>query len=68
MTPESEMFGAVLQLQGLVLSDDRLAAALQDHVAMRPALERLRAHPMRYLEPVSEPGAALAWIESGGTA
>ena len=66
-TPDESTFRAILENQGLALSDERLAQALEGHIGMRADLEKLRAVPLSYLEP-SEPGSALQWIEQGGIA
>lgn len=66
-TPDTETFAAILALQGLEMSDDRIAAAVEHHIGILPGLEGLRTSSLSFLEPVSEPGSALAWIESGGT-
>ncbi len=65
----ADRYRAALADQGLPpLTDERLAAAVAVHQAMRPDLEALRAVPLPYLEPVSEPASALAWLERGGAA
>jgi hypothetical protein len=67
--PTPELFRALLVDQGLeFLSAERRQAALDSHRAMRPALARLRAAPLSFVEPVSEPASALAWLERGGGA
>ena len=64
--PSPETFRAILANQGLSLSDERIAAAVATHTAMRADLEALRRVPLSFLEPVIEPGTALQWIEQGG--
>jgi hypothetical protein len=64
--PTEATFRAILAEQGLTLSEERLAAAVATHTAMRADLEKLRQVPLSFLDPVLEPGTALAWIESGG--
>jgi hypothetical protein len=65
--PTPELFDALVADQGLnFLSPQRRAAALETHRAMRPALAKLRAVRLNFLEPVSEPASALAWLENGG--
>jgi hypothetical protein len=64
--PTIEMFRAFAANQGISLSDERLAAAVANHAALRPQVDALRAVPLSFLEPVLEPGTALRWIERGG--
>ena len=65
--PTPALFDALVADQGLeFLSPQRRAAALGTHLAMRPALLKLRAMPLRFLEPVAEPASALAWLERRG--
>jgi MFS family permease len=65
--PSPELFDAMVADQGLeFLSAERRRAALETHSTMRPALAKLRAVPLNFLEPVSEPASALAWLEHGG--
>jgi MFS family permease len=67
--PTPALFDALVADQGLeFLSPQRRAAALGTHLAMRPALLKLRAMPLRFLEPVAEPASALAWLEREGAA
>jgi len=66
--PTEAMFRALLDNQGLSLSDERLAQALAAHTAMRPDIEKLRAVPLAFVGDVIEPGTALQWIERGGGA
>jgi MFS family permease len=67
--PTPELFDALVADQGLeFLGPQRRAAALGTHLAMRPALLRLRAMPLRFLEPVAEPASALAWLDREGAA
>ena len=67
--PTPELFDALVTDQGMgFLSAQRRAAALGTHLAMRPALLKLRAMPLNFLEPVAEPASALAWLERGGEA
>jgi MFS family permease len=67
--PDAPLFDALAADQGLgFLSPQRRADALAVHLAMRPALLRLRAVPLRFTDPVSEPATALAWLETAGGA
>ncbi len=66
--PDEPTFRAILTNQGFALTDERLAHAVAGHVAMYTELAALRAVPLSYLEPVSEPASAMAWIERGGVA
>jgi hypothetical protein len=65
-TPDEAMFRAILDNQGLVLTEQRLAQAVATHAAMRADLDALRSVPLSFLEPVAEPSTALDWIERGG--
>lgn len=64
--PPPEHFAAVAEDLGITLAPSRLAQAHEAHVGYRPELERLRAVPLSFLEPVSEPSTALVWIANGG--
>jgi hypothetical protein len=64
--PTETLFREILADQGLELSEERLAASLRTYRAARADLERLRAIPQSFLEPVYEPASALRWLESGG--
>jgi MFS family permease len=65
--PTAALVDALVADQGLeFLSPERRDAALATHRSMRPALLKLRAVPLRFIDPVSEPASALAWLESGG--
>jgi hypothetical protein len=64
--PTPEILAVLAANQGLRLSADRIVQAAAHHAAARPALHRLRALPLSYLEPVIEPITALRWIENGG--
>lgn len=66
--PDATTLRAILANQGLSLSDDRIAAAVAAHAALRPDVERLRAVPLAFVGDVIEPGTALQWIELGGVA
>ncbi len=66
--PTTAMFRALLENQGLTLDDERLAAAVAAHTGLRPDIEKLRAYPFAFVGDVIEPGAALQWIEQGGSA
>jgi len=50
---------------GLRFEEERYSAALAAHAGMRASLDRLRAVPLSFLEPV-EPDSALVWLENGG--
>ncbi len=63
--PDENAFRAIVANQGLRLTDERLAQALDSHLGMRAELEALRAVPLSFLDPI-EPGTALRWIEQGG--
>jgi hypothetical protein len=65
-TPDEATFRALLEHQDLGLSDARLAQAVANHAGMQRELAALRAVPLSFLEPVLEPGTALAWIERAG--
>jgi hypothetical protein len=64
--PTPETIAVLSVNQGLSLSLERIAAAAAHHADARPALHRLRAVPLSFLEPVVEPITALRWIENGG--
>lgn len=64
--PTIELFRALAANQGIALTDERLEAALANHVALRPQVDALRAVPLSFLEPVLEPATATRWIERGG--
>jgi hypothetical protein len=64
--PTIEIFQALATNQGISLSDRRIADAVANHAGLRAQVEALRAVPLSFLEPVLEPGTALAWIERGG--
>jgi hypothetical protein len=55
-----------LRDQGIEFSAARLESAAQIYAGLRPGIERLRAVPLSFTDPVWEPGHALQWIESGG--
>ena len=62
--PNAALFDALVADQDLdFLTPQRRADALATHLAMRPALLKLRAVPLRFTDPVDEPGTALAWLE-----
>lgn len=63
--PSIELFEAVALYQGLPLSDERIAAAVDAHAAIADGLMALRAVSLSYLEP-TEPSTAIGWIERGG--
>jgi hypothetical protein len=64
--PTEAFFWDMLDDLGLTLSEERVAASLATYRAARPDLERLRAIPQSFLEPVFEPASALRWLEAGG--
>jgi hypothetical protein len=64
--PTETLFREILADQGFTLTEERLAASLATYRAARPDLERLRAIPQSFLEPVFEPASALRWLEAGG--
>jgi hypothetical protein len=65
-TPTAHDYQRIALDQGLTFQPERYAAALATHTGMRDALLRLRAAPLSFVEPVSEPASALRWIENGG--
>lgn len=66
--PTPALFDELADDQGLTfLSARRRAEALASFRAARPELDRLRALPMPFLDPV-EPAVATQWIEQGGAA
>lgn len=64
--PPIEQFVTFAVNQDITLTPQRLAQAYAAHLRYRDDLARLRAIPLRFLEPVSEPVTALAWIARGG--
>lgn len=64
--PTEAFFREMLADLGFSLTEERLAASLATYRAARPDLERLRAIPQSFLEPVFEPASALRWLEAGG--
>jgi hypothetical protein len=64
--PTESLFREVLADQGRQLTEARLAAALASHRNVRRDIERLRAIPQSFLEPVLEPATAMRWLENGG--
>jgi hypothetical protein len=64
--PTESFFREVLADQGRELTEERFAAALASHRNVRQDMERLRAIPQAFLEPVLEPATALRWLEAGG--
>jgi hypothetical protein len=64
--PTETLFREMLADQGFTLTEERLVASLATHRAARSDLERLRAIPQSFLEPVFEPASALRWLEAGG--
>jgi hypothetical protein len=64
--PPIEQFLTFAANQDITLTPQRLAQAYATHLRYRRDLARLRAIPLRFLEPVSEPATALAWIARGG--
>jgi hypothetical protein len=65
-TPTLDTIAVLAAHQGLGLPPERMEAAAATHAGLRPALLRLRALPLSYLEPVVEPATALRWIQRGG--
>jgi MFS family permease len=64
--PSPEELAVFLANQDLSLAPDRLASAHRTHADYRADLERLRAIPLSFVDPVSEPAAATRWIATGG--
>lgn len=64
--PDLDGFAVIAANQDIALSPERLAQAHATHARFRPDLERLRALPLSYTEPVTEPAHGPAWIANGG--
>ncbi|GAA1280759.1 hypothetical protein GCM10009609_50830 [Pseudonocardia aurantiaca] len=64
--PPIEQFAVLADNQDISLTPERLAQAHAAHTRYRADLERLRALPLPFTEPVTEPSTALAWIQQGG--
>ncbi|MCX4093875.1 MFS transporter [Nocardia sp. alder85J] len=64
--PPPEEFAVLATNSDITLTPERFAQAYATHVRYRAELERLRAIPLPFVETVSEPATALAWIEDGG--
>ncbi|MFD2416018.1 MFS transporter [Amycolatopsis pigmentata] len=64
--PSLEEFTVFAANSGITLTPERLAQAYATHTRYRPDLERLRALPLPFTEPVTEPATGLAWIAGGG--
>jgi hypothetical protein len=64
--PDIDGFAVIAAAQDITLVPDRLAQAHATHTAYHPDLQRLRALPLPYTEPVTEPATATAWIANGG--
>jgi hypothetical protein len=64
--PRVETFQAILADQGVEMSADRIATAVEAHAKIRPELERLRQVELPLLPGGVEPQTALRWIENGG--
>ena len=60
--PSTEDFEVLAAAQGITLTPERLAQAHGIHEAAAGQLARLRALPLSFLEPVSEPATAVAFI------
>jgi hypothetical protein len=60
--PSIEEFAVIAAAQDIELVPERLAQAHAGHAAARDQLARLRALPLPFLEPVSEPAHAEAFI------
>lgn len=63
--PSIDDFAAVAADLGVTLRPERLRQAHETHAAMRGDVERIRAIPLPFLDPVDEPGHALAFIRTG---
>ncbi|WP_154756654.1 MFS transporter [Amycolatopsis pithecellobii] len=63
--PSPEEFTALATNSDISLTPQRLSQAYATHARYRPDLERLRALPLPFTEPVTEPATALAWISGG---
>ena len=66
--PTPEEFTVLAANADISLTPERLSGAYATHTRYRPELERLRALPLPFTEPVTEPATALAWIAAGGKA
>ncbi|WP_160148822.1 MFS transporter [Amycolatopsis alkalitolerans] len=66
--PTPEEFTVFIANSDISLTPERLSQAYATHARYRPDLERLRALPLPFTEPVTEPATALAWIARGGKA
>jgi MFS family permease len=64
--PPIDRLAVLAENQDITLTPQRLAQAHATHAGYRPDLERLRALPLPFLDPTTEPGCAAAWIERGG--
>jgi MFS family permease len=63
--PPIEQFAVLADNQDISLTPERLAQAHAAHTRYRADLERLRALPLPFTEPVTEPSTALAWLQQG---
>jgi hypothetical protein len=64
--PPIEEFAVFAANQDVALTPERLAQAYETHTRYRADLERLRAIPLPFTDPVTEPSTATAWIANGG--
>jgi hypothetical protein len=64
--PTVETLAVMAMDRDLEIPRGYIEVAAKGHRAMRPKLQMLRALRLRYLPPVIEPAAALAWIRKGG--
>ncbi|HXV94621.1 MAG TPA: MFS transporter [Pseudonocardia sp.] len=64
--PPVDQFAVLAANLDITLTPERLAQAHAGHARFRPDLERLRALPLPFVEPVTEPATSLAWIANGG--
>lgn len=64
--PDLDGFAAIAAAQDITLAPDRIAQAHATYTGYHPDLMRLRALPLPYTEPVTEPATASAWIARGG--
>lgn len=64
--PSMDGFAVLAANQDITFTPDRLAQAHAVHERMRSDLERLRALPLSFTEPVIEPATADVWLARGG--
>jgi MFS transporter, DHA1 family, multidrug resistance protein len=64
--PSVDGFAVIAANQDITFLPERLARAHAVHERMRPGLDRLRALPLSFTEPVIEPATGDVWLAKGG--